>query len=40
VVAVFDKWRELLEQQVFVANHVGMTWQESQALLYQRAGRR
>jgi multiple sugar transport system substrate-binding protein len=35
VVAVFDKWRELLEQQVFVANHVGMTWQESQALLYQ-----
>jgi multiple sugar transport system substrate-binding protein len=35
VIAVFAKWRELINGQCFVANHVGMTWQEAQALLYQ-----
>ena len=35
VVALFGKWRELLDRDCFVANHVGLTWQESQALLYQ-----
>jgi len=35
VKAVFAKWRELLDRQCFVDYHVGMTWQESQALLYQ-----
>lgn len=33
--AVFAKWRELIDRQCFVDHHVGMTWQESQALLYQ-----
>jgi multiple sugar transport system substrate-binding protein len=35
VVAVFERWRELVDQDFFAPNHVGMTWQESQALLYQ-----
>ncbi len=35
VVALFGKWRELIDHDFFIANHVGMTWQESQALLYQ-----
>jgi multiple sugar transport system substrate-binding protein len=35
VVAIFDRWRALIDRHAFVANHVGMTWQESQALLYQ-----
>lgn len=35
VVAVFERWRELIERDCFIQNHVGMTWQESQALLYQ-----
>lgn len=35
VKAVFAKWRELIDRQCFVDHHVGMTWQESQALLYQ-----
>jgi multiple sugar transport system substrate-binding protein len=35
VMAVFGKWRELIDRECFVTNHVGMTWQESQALLYQ-----
>jgi multiple sugar transport system substrate-binding protein len=34
VKAVFAKWRELIERQCFIDHHVGMTWQESQALLY------
>jgi multiple sugar transport system substrate-binding protein len=34
VVAVLDRWRELIERDCFVPNHVGMSWQESQALLY------
>ena len=33
--AVFEKWRKLLDRQCFIDHHVGMTWQESQALLYQ-----
>jgi multiple sugar transport system substrate-binding protein len=32
---VFAKWRELIDRQCFIDHHVGMTWQESQALLYQ-----
>lgn len=35
VQAVFAKWRELIDRQCFLDHHVGMTWQESQALLYQ-----
>jgi multiple sugar transport system substrate-binding protein len=34
VVAVFDRWRELIDRDCFTPNHVGMSWQESQALLY------
>jgi len=33
--AVFARWRELIDRQCFIDHHVGMTWQESQALLYQ-----
>ncbi|MDF2781365.1 MAG: putative ABC-type sugar transport system, periplasmic component [Geminicoccaceae bacterium] len=33
--AVFAAWRELLDRGCFVDHHVGMTWQESQALLYR-----
>ena len=33
--AVFATWRELLDRGCFVDHHVGMTWQESQALLYR-----
>lgn len=32
---VFAKWRELLDRACFVRNHASMSWQESQALLYQ-----
>lgn len=35
VKAVFDKWAELLSGGCFVKNHASVTWQESQALLYQ-----
>jgi multiple sugar transport system substrate-binding protein len=35
VKAVFAKWRELIDRRCFVDHHVGMSWQESQALLYQ-----
>ena len=38
VLAVFDRWRELLDKNCFADNHTGMTWQESQALLYQAKG--
>ncbi|TMJ06208.1 MAG: carbohydrate ABC transporter substrate-binding protein [Alphaproteobacteria bacterium] len=33
--AVFDKWRALLERGCFTRNHASLSWQESQALLYQ-----
>jgi multiple sugar transport system substrate-binding protein len=33
--AVFAKWRELLELGCFAKNHASLSWQESQALLYQ-----
>jgi multiple sugar transport system substrate-binding protein len=33
--AVFAKWVELADRQCFVDHHVGMSLQESQALLYQ-----
>jgi multiple sugar transport system substrate-binding protein len=33
--AVFAKWRELLDNECFVQNHASVSWQESQALLYQ-----
>lgn len=32
---VFVKWKELLDQGCFVKNHASVSWQESQALLYQ-----
>lgn len=35
VKAVFAKWRELLDKGCFVENHASMSWQDSQALLYQ-----
>lgn len=35
VKAVFDKWAELLQGECFVKNHASVSWQESQALLYQ-----
>jgi multiple sugar transport system substrate-binding protein len=35
VKAVFDKWAELLDSECFVKNHASVSWQESQALLYQ-----
>jgi multiple sugar transport system substrate-binding protein len=35
VKAVFAKWRELIDRQCFIDHHVGMSWQEGQALLYQ-----
>jgi multiple sugar transport system substrate-binding protein len=35
VKAVFAKWKELLDQGCFVQNHASVSWQESQALLYQ-----
>ena len=35
VKAVFAKWKELLDRKCFVANHASVSWQESQALLYQ-----
>jgi multiple sugar transport system substrate-binding protein len=36
--AVFDRWRELLDHGCFVENHASLSWQESQALLYQGKG--
>lgn len=33
--AVFEKWRILLERGCFTKNHASLSWQESQALLYQ-----
>ena len=33
--AVFAKWGELLELGCFAKNHASLSWQESQALLYQ-----
>ena len=36
--AVFAKWRELLDRGCFVRNHASLSWQESQALLYQGKG--
>ena len=33
--AVFAKWQELLDHNCFVENHASVSWQESQALLYQ-----
>ena len=33
--AVFALWRELVERGCFAENHASMSWQESQALLYQ-----
>lgn len=35
VQAVFGKWKELLDAGYFVKNHASVTWQESQALLFQ-----
>ena len=35
VKAVFGKWQELLDKGCFVKNHASVSWQESQALLYQ-----
>ena len=35
VKAVFGRWRELLDKNCFVANNASVSWQESQALLYQ-----
>jgi len=32
---VFAKWRELLDLGCFARNHASLSWQESQALLYQ-----
>jgi len=32
---VFAKWRELLDLGCFAKNHASLSWQESQALLYQ-----
>ena len=33
--AVFATWRELIDRGCFAENHASMSWQESQALLYQ-----
>lgn len=33
--AVFGKWRELLDRDCFMHGHAAMSWQESQALVYQ-----
>jgi multiple sugar transport system substrate-binding protein len=33
--SVFAKWRELLDLGCFAKNHASLSWQESQALLYQ-----
>jgi multiple sugar transport system substrate-binding protein len=33
--AVFAAWRELVDRDCFARNHASMSWQESQALLYQ-----
>jgi multiple sugar transport system substrate-binding protein len=33
--AVFAKWRELLDRDCFMKGHASVSWQESQALLYQ-----
>jgi multiple sugar transport system substrate-binding protein len=38
VQAVFAKWRELLDDGCFVEKHASLSWQESQALLYQGVG--
>ena len=35
VKAIFAKWRELLDKNCFVADNASVSWQESQALLYQ-----
>jgi multiple sugar transport system substrate-binding protein len=33
--AVFGKWRALVDRDCFIRGHAGLSWQESQALLYQ-----
>ena len=33
--AVFARWRELVDRGCFTKNHASLSWQESQALLYQ-----
>ena len=33
--AIFARWRELLDLGCFAKNHASLSWQESQALLYQ-----
>lgn len=33
--AVFDRWRELIVRGCFTSHHASVSWQESQALLYQ-----
>jgi multiple sugar transport system substrate-binding protein len=38
VSAVFDHWQQLLDRDCFIENHTAMSWQESQALLYQGKG--
>ena len=35
VKAIFTHWKELLDKGCFVKNHASVSWQESQALLYQ-----
>jgi multiple sugar transport system substrate-binding protein len=35
VKAIFTKWRELIDKGCFTKNHASVSWQESQALLYQ-----
>ncbi len=35
VKAVFAKWKELLDKGCFMKNHASMSWQDSQAPLYQ-----
>jgi len=36
--ALFRKWQELLDLGCFAKNHASLSWQESQALLYQGRG--
>lgn len=38
IVAVFDRWQELIDHKCFTSNHVGLSWQEAQSLLYQGRG--
>lgn len=35
VKAVFERWKQLLDHHCYVKNHTGLSWQESQSLLYQ-----